>query len=226
MVTFSSTMRQEPLSRTSTSCFLSALTPNFCVNDTMRRSAPSGSTFKPDTIESGTGPVATCSRRCSSHALAPAVSVGATNCVEYSAITASASRFAQACAQLATTSSGERATVPVERKYEGGASRQAVRPAALAGFASGIASASERFGCVMPSGTCSGGLVRAPRYGSSGSMQSGAEPPHAASNGRDKARSQLNLRSEEHTSELQSLAYLVCRLLLEKKKKKIKHVQF
>src|SRR3989441_9452305 len=29
-------------------------------------------------------------------------------------------------------------------------------------------------------------------------------------------------RSEEHTSELQSLAYLVCRLLLEKKKKKLK----
>src|SRR3989441_1377577 len=30
-------------------------------------------------------------------------------------------------------------------------------------------------------------------------------------------------RSEEHTSELQSLAYLVCRLLLEKKKKKTKY---
>src|SRR5205823_15129782 len=30
-------------------------------------------------------------------------------------------------------------------------------------------------------------------------------------------------RSEEHTSELQSLAYLVCRLLLEKKKKKKKY---
>src|SRR2546423_8686514 len=29
-------------------------------------------------------------------------------------------------------------------------------------------------------------------------------------------------RSEEHTSELQSLAYLVCRLLLEKKKHKLK----
>src|SRR2546425_8480016 len=29
-------------------------------------------------------------------------------------------------------------------------------------------------------------------------------------------------RSEEHTSELQSLAYLVCRLLLEKKKKNTK----
>src|SRR5205823_10187502 len=32
-----------------------------------------------------------------------------------------------------------------------------------------------------------------------------------------------NNRSEEHTSELQSLAYLVCRLLLEKKKKSYKH---
>src|SRR2546425_5064489 len=30
-------------------------------------------------------------------------------------------------------------------------------------------------------------------------------------------------RSEEHTSELQSLAYLVCRLLLEKKKKRLKN---
>src|SRR3712207_7123561 len=31
-------------------------------------------------------------------------------------------------------------------------------------------------------------------------------------------------RSEEHTSELQSRQYLVCRLLLEKKKTKIKHL--
>src|SRR2546425_7732517 len=31
-------------------------------------------------------------------------------------------------------------------------------------------------------------------------------------------------RSEEHTSELQSLAYLVCRLLLEKKKKNISEI--
>src|SRR2546425_3791893 len=30
--------------------------------------------------------------------------------------------------------------------------------------------------------------------------------------------SKVTMRSEEHTSELQSLAYLVCRLLLEKKK--------
>src|SRR2546425_1346643 len=37
--------------------------------------------------------------------------------------------------------------------------------------------------------------------------------------GRGKAIPQLQARSEEHTSELQSLAYLVCRLLLEKKTK-------
>src|SRR5205823_10413011 len=35
-----------------------------------------------------------------------------------------------------------------------------------------------------------------------------------------KATVSQKVRSEEHTSELQSLAYLVCRLLLEKKKKK------
>src|SRR2546425_7108137 len=33
--------------------------------------------------------------------------------------------------------------------------------------------------------------------------------------------SSVLVRSEEHTSELQSLAYLVCRLLLEKKKKRL-----
>src|SRR2546425_8385622 len=35
---------------------------------------------------------------------------------------------------------------------------------------------------------------------------------------------ELRMRSEEHTSELQSLAYLVCRLLLEKKKKQNKNI--
>src|SRR2546423_11849214 len=34
----------------------------------------------------------------------------------------------------------------------------------------------------------------------------------------DKPLRTITTRSEEHTSELQSLAYLVCRLLLEKKK--------
>src|SRR5262245_63651929 len=33
-------------------------------------------------------------------------------------------------------------------------------------------------------------------------------------------------RSEEHTSELQSLRHLVCRLLLEKKKKKTHHQKY
>src|SRR3989441_986494 len=36
--------------------------------------------------------------------------------------------------------------------------------------------------------------------------------------GRSRRRAAVGARSEEHTSELQSLAYLVCRLLLEKKK--------
>src|SRR3712207_8071799 len=47
-------------------------------------------------------------------------------------------------------------------------------------------------------------------------------PADAARFVRD-ARQRLDLgRSEEHTSELQSRQYLVCRLLLEKKKKKLK----
>src|SRR3712207_8285309 len=37
----------------------------------------------------------------------------------------------------------------------------------------------------------------------------------------DQAPRRAGLRSEEHTSELQSRQYLVCRLLLEKKKKRI-----
>src|SRR5687767_15587447 len=40
--------------------------------------------------------------------------------------------------------------------------------------------------------------------------------PHPVGLGREVAGA---ARSEEHTSELQSLAYLVCRLLLEKKKR-------
>src|SRR5687767_15463355 len=51
-------------------------------------------------------------------------------------------------------------------------------------------------------GDASGGLVVHHTDGLDGVLRVGAQ------------------RSEEHTSELQSLAYLVCRLLLEKKKKK------
>src|SRR2546425_3151410 len=55
------------------------------------------------------------------------------------------------------------------------------------------------------------------------SQQAGSNPiAHQA------LRQVAAVRSEEHTSELQSLAYLVCRLLLEKKKKKyiITHVSY
>src|SRR5438045_7384203 len=43
---------------------------------------------------------------------------------------------------------------------------------------------------------------------------------------RDSAITGKSLRSEEHTSELQSLRHLVCRLLLEKKKKRVKAASF
>src|SRR5205823_14264264 len=45
-----------------------------------------------------------------------------------------------------------------------------------------------------------------------------AEPPGRQRNRDGKGDAAIRARSEEHTSELQSLAYLVCRLLLEKKK--------
>src|SRR5229473_7317630 len=44
------------------------------------------------------------------------------------------------------------------------------------------------------------------------------QPPPRAPPSRPDQRGPRSSRSEEHTSELQSLAYLVCRLLLEKKK--------
>src|SRR2546425_5549369 len=48
----------------------------------------------------------------------------------------------------------------------------------------------------------------------------GHEPPgHAPGHALRGYPARQSVRSEEHTSELQSLAYLVCRLLLEKKKR-------
>src|SRR5436189_1132279 len=43
--------------------------------------------------------------------------------------------------------------------------------------------------------------------------------PHQEESSRDQSALPHYVRSEEHTSELQSPMYLVCRLLLEKKKK-------
>src|SRR6266404_7118835 len=55
---------------------------------------------------------------------------------------------------------------------------------------------------------------RAPHRASRGDLR------RRQNGGRDRRdrRASHRARSEEHTSELQSLAYLVCRLLLEKKK--------
>src|SRR5687767_15531446 len=58
--------------------------------------------------------------------------------------------------------------------------------------------------------------------------ESGSAPPRAGRGSRHAGiRGSALLgsvsRSEEHTSELQSLAYLVCRLLLEKKKHWLTH---
>src|SRR2546425_9023365 len=50
-------------------------------------------------------------------------------------------------------------------------------------------------------------------------QQGGRQSP--GSPGGAGARCSWDPRSEEHTSELQSLAYLVCRLLLEKKKQSL-----
>src|SRR3712207_7327233 len=45
-----------------------------------------------------------------------------------------------------------------------------------------------------------------------------AAAPHRGADGGDRAAARRADRSEEHTSELRSRQYLVCRLLLEKKK--------
>src|SRR3712207_7700794 len=50
-----------------------------------------------------------------------------------------------------------------------------------------------------------------------------AEAHHAVTAALHRAHKEDEERSEEHTSELQSRQYLVCRLLLEKKKKNIKY---
>src|SRR5262245_63571710 len=59
---------------------------------------------------------------------------------------------------------------------------------------------------------------RCPRPGGSRAFRPARSRAHGASAPPNHTRK----RSEEHTSELQSLRHLVCRLLLEKKKKKRK----
>src|SRR5258706_10835098 len=67
-------------------------------------------------------------------------------------------------------------------------------------------------------------LSRAPRFLARG-LKSCMSTLGIRSHRRSTLASGCNPRSEEHTSELQSLTNLVCRLLLEKKKKKDQHHQ-
>src|SRR2546430_13390399 len=67
-----------------------------------------------------------------------------------------------------------------------------------------------------PAGTAGGGLLRVVRLaGRDQAVRQGRIPEH----GSGEPCELRHLRSEEHTSELQSQSNLVCRLLLEKKKK-------
>src|SRR3712207_7242159 len=67
----------------------------------------------------------------------------------------------------------------------------------------------------LPGATVSAGCSRA---GAPGGVSSADEPGERAGAAADRGGAGRP-RSEEHTSELQSRQYLVCRLLLEKKKK-------
>src|SRR5690348_18133724 len=57
--------------------------------------------------------------------------------------------------------------------------------------------------------------------GAAGSAAAGGEPGIDRQQHRQPACAVGDRRSEEHTSELQSPVHLVCRLLLEKKKKRV-----
>src|SRR2546425_8341857 len=63
-------------------------------------------------------------------------------------------------------------------------------------------------------------LFRSPGLPSGRRAIAGTSPGRAERRAAPRLSRSWKYRSEEHTSELQSLAYLVCRLLLEKKKKK------
>src|SRR5258707_7659602 len=65
-------------------------------------------------------------------------------------------------------------------------------------------------------------LFRSPTLGRAADLIDANQPAQALATLEPTLKRYPNNRSEEHTSELQSRQYLVCRLLLEKKKKKIK----
>src|SRR5437763_11978185 len=65
-----------------------------------------------------------------------------------------------------------------------------------------------------------------PRGLHSSTVQPGVRPPRPNAARAPVTRAALLARSEEHTSELQSPMYLVCRLLLEKTKQSSRIVQY
>src|SRR5438445_8852305 len=82
-------------------------------------------------------------------------------------------------------------------------------PISLGGDESGLSN--RRFGCFH----C--------RYGARSAGSPGCCPEAPPASSPTRAARLAAFRSEEHTSELQSRQYLVCRLLLEKKKKSLRH---
>src|SRR2546425_6369109 len=69
------------------------------------------------------------------------------------------------------------------------------------------------------------GMTRIVAHGSRLCHPPGARRTRPVNNRREQIGWYFYDRSEEHTSELQSLAYLVCRLLLEKKKEEVVHIE-
>src|SRR5687768_18275773 len=65
---------------------------------------------------------------------------------------------------------------------------------------------------LLPVAICLGVLLVVNRVQTGSALTSAYQPAHGHGGG---------VRSEEHTSELQSRLHLVCRLLLEKKQKKV-----
>src|SRR3989449_3518613 len=75
----------------------------------------------------------------------------------------------------------------------------------------------------MPTRSCAPSMLKPRSYHSKDSSSSSVS--FQRSSPQLMALSMSGLRSEEHTSELQSRLHLVCRLLLEKKKKKLNNYE-
>src|SRR5690625_7059206 len=90
----------------------------------------------------------------------------------------------------------------------------------LAGIATGSYVALQRYGSPAHEGTCTAtGLGTSHRYTTDRAANAALISALAVDRELPPRAASIALRSEEHTSELQSRGHLVCRLLLEKKTK-------